>query len=1370
MNISWRKDEPILWNGISYSSGGFTSSGSFAYQDLVGKDATIMQNEYLFTQGFENNGILLANLLNLEFLFDDDNAPDYSINRYFGMYVNEIEEGQFDISGEGFYKNTEKTQLPKIKTITEVSQELNTPFEITNDEGILIFLDPTKTTTITGVPTPERVDEVESIFYVKDKDDNFHTIKKGSKWGPNQIRLFDKKMDVSVLAGFDDPDTFANASILNREGFAQMYITVKDTIYNNSKISFYDGSTLTGEIFADETLAPSPGRATQRFFCPNGTPQEIAQSITAAINNGINENDRFFTATYNDDTVYIISRFSGSRFNQLNFKVGTDYPELFEDISTYPVTTLSDPNKNFVGGNNVSNALLKVTKGDQDRFVKGDFVQTKDGYAVIGDWVPYTDEKIEDPNGNCIGYTDIDKYVIITCDDNQIMVTRSNQVALYSDYRPSFGRFSFFGVRDFDVDFYSTLYSEEGELVFEDQYYNQSVPGSVNPIIYEGASTNPEIREFYDNGGFFNLIGLLKDSDPEKEGQGYITSPYIRLEENFLTSQSAISRIVPYINKWGWINDGKDVRNHPYRLDLSESFGLNNFAPSKYDRGREASGYTHEWYYLSEFPKYFNKPAIESSWSYIDKAPTDTTTSTDPLTGQTTTSVGTFQKIDKDYFEDYFIVDRFTTGGITLIDRQLRYGRFEGGNANNFAETFLRGVRIIAKPKAIGSQKPDFDARALSYVYNEEFNDYRFSAILVPNLPDKPESQVKFIKNEKWKTVVMLISVNLVDSCINNGASIIDRTTLYSYENQYVTDATCAPEIDTAGEYVFTDGTLQGAINFASSSFDGSIQQYEIVGMPDANGIPTSFLSDIKIGLDGGFNDVKIRVSLGPNPPFFDNYVIGGITEVVSDTLIRATFITKNGAPFVLPTTNPSVSTLQNAEYSTDGGGFGEFNSRLNNIAFADIFENVNRGNPNVVYETVDKDGNTILNSDGSLAQTFSIELRAQSDILKATYIGVLPDPNKPTAFNLTDIIGYDLSLQTKPRLTPIARHAGYYAPIAQPIIFFRDPYANIDFGASVTGGVTGSGNIPDEAYKLKVLELCKWCNTQFHSSNLEFGQLKNFFYHKVNEQDPSTVLELSEDSAFPSLYPLINEIGIDYKDFYVFSSNWEPSYFIKSIDKTQIEEVIGTRSMKERKSFFGSKYLKVPEKIVLETFTPSTFVKSAIKQPDLIDGTFMFQDTASVRVRKKKINLVGTREVRSISKKGTQPFVTFYLFNEKRLKEFLFTPIKEQFIKYINPLYGFGDLETLDDDVNRYIEENILRLYKIEKVEFYTLASREKGSNTYTTAELTDAEKISAGLTINESVSSKTLNTNPFDLRLIYNKRTGFTESFGFSVTIVKK
>lgn len=1378
LNMTWRRDEPMLWNGISYNSGGFTSSGNFAYEDMVTKDSTIIQDEYLFTQGFQNNGILLANLLNMEFLFDDPTAKDYSINRYFGMYVNNIEEGKFDISGEAFYKGTniEKSQQPTITSITEVSQFLNTPFKLTNENGILLYLDPDKTEVITGLPTPERVNEVESIFYVKDKEDDFHTIKKGSTWGKDQIRLFDTEVDVSLFTGYKEPDTFANASIINRAGVAQMYIKILDNVQDGSSIAFYDGSEFTGQIFANSTLAPTPGKSFERFFNPNGTIQEVAQSIASAINKGINENDRFFVATCNDSTVYVKSRFSGSRFNRLNFKLDNQYPEFFNQTETYPLTSEVKLDGHFVGGNDVKNSLLKVTLGDQDRFTKGEYVQTTGNYAVIGDWVPYTDEPIYNGLREIIGYTDIDKYAIITCNDNQIMVTRSGQVALYSDYKPSFGRFSFFEVKDFDFDFYSTLYSQEGELDFEYNEYNQTVAGAV-PLKYEGVSSNPEIRSFYDNGGFYNLIGLVGDAEKQNPDEQYIKSEYVRLEENFLTSQAAISRIAPYINKWAWVNNGKDVRNHPYRLNANEAFGLNNFAPSKWDKIQEASGYTHEWYYLSEFPAYFTKDAIENSWSYIDKAPRDNTQA-NFATGQAFVP-GTFQNVIKDYFNDYFIVQKFTTRGITEIDRQLRYGRLNGGDEKNFSETFLRGVRIIAKNKAIGTEKADFNARSLSYVRDGEFNDYRFSVMLVPNLnqigtvpdPNIPEFQVKFIKNEKWKTVVMLISMAYIDKCLQpeGNFSIIDRTTLYSLNSSYITLSDCSPRILSNGKFDYEQTKLRGAVSFATSTQDSN-GIFTIRFQPALDGTLPELVNDVRILEDGSYGQIKFRIGVGT--PAMQSFEIKGIQGVIDNNTLTATTVTKTEGGVTtnvsLPIGSPPNNALRSAEYNISQGGYQQFTNRLTAAAFGNIFDSVNQGNPSIIYETIAADGSQIKNKDGSLAQTFGVELRAQSDILKSIYVGVLPDPAKPTAFNLADVIGYDLSLQKTPRITPIARHAGYYEPYALPLLSFRDPYQNLDF-EEVTGG-TGSVLIPDAAYKIKVMELCKYKNAQFNSSDSEFGQIQNFFYHKVNEQDPSTVLELSRESAFNSLYPLINEIGIDYRDFYMFSSNWEPSYFIKSIDKSAIEKVIGTRSMFERKSFFGSKYLKVPETIVLETFKPDPFIKAAIRQPSLISGTFMYQDQPAVSISKRSIKSEGVLNTRAIKKKQSAPVETFYLFNQKRLMEYLFTPIKEQFLLYIKDEFGYGDLETLDDDVNQYIKENILKLYKIEKVDFYTLASRTKGGSTFDTAELTNEEKISKGLTINNNVASKTLNTNPFDLRLIYNKRTGFSESYGFSVTIVKK
>jgi hypothetical protein len=622
-------------------------------------------------------------------------------------------------------------------------------------------------------------------------------------------------------------------------------------------------------------------------------------------------------------------------------------------------------------------------------------------------------------------------------------------------------------------------------------------------------------------------------------------------------------------------------------------------------------------------------------------------------------------------------------------------------------------------------------------VRNSGFNDYRFSAMLVPNAPDKPKSQVKFIKNDKWKTVVMLVFVDLDEGCFNNGGQYVDRTGLYALENSYRYNPDCTIEQLTDGSYIYQNGTMQGAINLSSSSSN------LIVGSVDSNGNPPRFTQDIQVGLDGNFTPIRWQIGS-------DVYEIRNIGGVISNNRLAGGDLFINGIPQTLPYFGVTPSQLISATYITIGGGFGTHRRNLANVAFAEILNQVNQGDPNIVYETIGADGQPVRNTDGTLAQTFSIELRAQDDITKSVYIGVLPDPNKPTVFNLIDVIGYDLSLQRTPRISPIARHSGYYEPISRDLLFFRDPYLEVDFDrptgltGSTASGSTGGGGIPDEDYKLSVLQLMRYKNTQFNSGHPDFGQIKRLFYHKVNVEDSSSVLELSQDSAFTSLYPLINEVGIDYRDFYMFSSNWEPGYFRKSIDKVIEEPVIGTRSMTEKKSFFGSKYLKVPQEIVLETFSQAAFNEDALRDPSLAEGEFMVVEN--------------------------QSNIEFYLFIQKRLVQQLAPNVRATLQQYINPLFGFGDEETLDDDVERYITQNLLRLYKVDRIELFTDQSRSQVPNDYATAELTNAEKIEQGLRLTEGFSSRLINTNQFDTRLIYNKRSGFSESFGFNVVLVKK
>jgi hypothetical protein len=602
----------------------------------------------------------------------------------------------------------------------------------------------------------------------------------------------------------------------------------------------------------------------------------------------------------------------------------------------------------------------------------------------------------------------------------------------------------------------------------------------------------------------------------------------------------------------------------------------------------------------------------------------------------------------------------------------------------------------------------------------------------------------------------MMIFLTIDWDFVDGGRQSIDRTLLYSLESRFNENG--AEIIPNS----YADSNMQGAISMNASS--GTQGSSTIRGMLDDDDIPTRFLSDITLGANGSYNDVEWTVGA-------ITYRVRGIYEIVSDTELKAdgVYDVTGGLPGSLVPFGwtPAPAQQEQATYTVIGGGFNSFSSRMDKLSFARILDSVSNGDPNILYETINEDGSKVLNADGSVSQTFMVELRAQDTFLKSVYVGVLPDPNKPTIFNLTDIIGYDLSLQGRPRVMPMSRHSGNYEPISRNLLKFRDPYANIDFntGGGPSGNPTdlsptGGGNIPDEEYKLKVLDLTRYANTQFHSEDLDFGQIDNFFYHKVNTEDPSTILELSTTGAFQSLYPLINEVGIDYRDFYIFSSNWEPGYYRKSIDKSVVEPIIGTRSMLEKKSFFGSKYLNVPQSVTLETFVPNAF-----KNPL---STGLLKSVAFKSLTKEIIQPSQTPG--DFVHKEDSTKIELYVFVQKRLTEYFFEPVKAVFEKYVNPLFGFGDLTTLDDDVREYILLNIIPLYKLGTVDLYTESIRAEDPTDYTTAELTNAEKSDAGLTVNGNFSSKLLNTNPFDTRLIYNKRLGFSEKIGLSITLEKK
>jgi len=78
------------WNGIDYEFGGYISRSMFL-ESFYEKEKEIYEFEKYIFDGYKNNKIVFPNILNLSFLFNDNNENlKWTINRYFGFYIDDM--------------------------------------------------------------------------------------------------------------------------------------------------------------------------------------------------------------------------------------------------------------------------------------------------------------------------------------------------------------------------------------------------------------------------------------------------------------------------------------------------------------------------------------------------------------------------------------------------------------------------------------------------------------------------------------------------------------------------------------------------------------------------------------------------------------------------------------------------------------------------------------------------------------------------------------------------------------------------------------------------------------------------------------------------------------------------------------------------------------------------------------------------------------------------------------------------------------------------------------------------------------------------------------------------------------------------------
>lgn len=119
--MDYRSLEFSSWNGIDYDSGGYTSRSLFM-DSVTDNENTFHDFEKLIYNGYRDNRIVFPNILNLSFLFDDTPATPnelrkWSLNRYMGFYMDSLEK----------VKSFSPYVLPELRTDIQILGNVITP-------------------------------------------------------------------------------------------------------------------------------------------------------------------------------------------------------------------------------------------------------------------------------------------------------------------------------------------------------------------------------------------------------------------------------------------------------------------------------------------------------------------------------------------------------------------------------------------------------------------------------------------------------------------------------------------------------------------------------------------------------------------------------------------------------------------------------------------------------------------------------------------------------------------------------------------------------------------------------------------------------------------------------------------------------------------------------------------------------------------------------------------------------------------------------------------------------------------------------------------------------------------------------------------
>ena len=523
ISAKYEEDEFTTFNGILYDSGVLGNRGELL-DSLYSSSNPLKYFEEFITLGFERNGVIFPNIINFEFLFDDETSEVYDFNRYFGVYVNALELDKLDIDLKRAYLERGSWEnSPRFRR--EFFENEDIVINQENSDGAIL---PIKMNSLYLSDFENIFSDQSNMFfnYIQDRDNNLYipkldspyTIERddlGQEVFTSKIRMSNKNIDIGKFFGPKEEFLQDKGTVSKNRGFSHSYLKLESVSQLDTIKIYHPNGTQTDAGGRFDLLTgtngysqcPNPGDYYYYhdidnivgfdifYFDTTGTPEDVSNAISGCLNNIRIRNFRSFPI---NDYIFIKSNIAGELDE--SFKLEFNSPTgAWDGITINGITgfTLSGNLINFQGGSLDDDNRLLIDSGHYTKILndKSDIlVKTNVGWSKIkkisSNIDVITEIAITKAEANAPNNYDTKKIIIddffektvVTLESDDSPDIKYGEFIMFKKHNPSFGLISFFPISDFDFDFYSSEYLN---FPLIDLYYYYFIPPNVNLLSNE---------------------------------------------------------------------------------------------------------------------------------------------------------------------------------------------------------------------------------------------------------------------------------------------------------------------------------------------------------------------------------------------------------------------------------------------------------------------------------------------------------------------------------------------------------------------------------------------------------------------------------------------------------------------------------------------------------------------------------------------------------------------------------------------------------------------------------------------------------------------------------------------------------------------